>query len=80
MTESSYSLTDAATEEGNAAELFDAVGQLAGRLDLKSLERVYILQTLAAVNGSRKAAVACLGISERTLRHKLRQYRLETSN
>lgn len=80
MTESSNSRADAATAQATATELFDAVGQLAGRLDLKSLERVYILQTLAAVNGSRKAAVAHLGISERTLRHKLRQYRLETSN
>lgn len=44
--------------------------------DIKSLEREYILQTLAAVNGSRKLAVQKLGISERTLRYKLQQYRL----
>src|SRR5690606_31858733 len=31
--------------------------------DIKSLEREYILQTLAAVNGSRKLAVQKLGIS-----------------
>jgi two-component system response regulator FlrC len=46
----------------------------AGR-DMKSLERAHILETLAAVNGSRKLAVARLGISERTLRYKLNQYR-----
>jgi two-component system response regulator FlrC len=44
--------------------------------DIKSLERAHILETLAAVNGSRKLAVARLGISERTLRYKLNQYRL----
>lgn len=44
--------------------------------DIKSLEREHILQTLAAVNGSRKLAVQRLGISERTLRYKLQQYRL----
>lgn len=56
-------------------ELAAAVRQLAGRLDLRSLERLFILQTLAAVNGSRKIAVARLGISERTLRNKLHEYR-----
>ena len=58
-------------------ELANAVRTLAGKLDLRSLERLYILQTLATVNGSRRAAVARLGISERTLRNKLQQYRLQ---
>lgn len=44
--------------------------------DIKSLERKHILETLAAVNGSRKLAVKKLGISERTLRYKLQQYRM----
>ncbi|MCE7913510.1 MAG: sigma-54-dependent Fis family transcriptional regulator [Nitrosomonas sp. PRO4] len=43
--------------------------------DIKALERKHILETLAAVNGSRKLAVKRLGISERTLRYKLQQYR-----
>jgi two-component system response regulator FlrC len=43
--------------------------------DIKTLERKHILETLAAVNGSRKMAVKKLGISERTLRYKLQQYR-----
>lgn len=60
-------------------ELTRAVRVLAGRLDLRSLERLVILQTLATVNGSRRAAVARLGISERTLRNKLQQYRLDTA-
>ncbi|SEN31221.1 sigma-54-dependent transcriptional regulator [Nitrosomonas marina] len=44
-------------------------------LDMKALERKHIMDTLAAVNGSRKLAVQRLGISERTLRYKLQQYR-----
>lgn len=44
--------------------------------DMKTLERKHILETLAAVNGSRKLAVKKLGISERTLRYKLQQYRM----
>lgn len=46
-------------------------------MDMKSLERAHITATLLAVNGSRKLAVERLGISERALRYKLRQYRLE---
>jgi two-component system response regulator FlrC len=45
--------------------------------DLRSLERAHILETLAAVNGVRKAAAERLGMSERTLRYKLQQYRLD---
>ncbi|MGH8666355.1 MAG: sigma-54-dependent transcriptional regulator [Burkholderiales bacterium] len=45
--------------------------------DIKSLERDHILTTLKEVHGSRKLAVQRLGISERTLRYKLQQYRLE---
>ncbi|MCB1984711.1 MAG: sigma-54-dependent Fis family transcriptional regulator [Burkholderiales bacterium] len=44
-------------------------------LDMKALEKKHILETLEAVNGSRKLAVQRLGISERTLRYKLQQYR-----
>ncbi|MCK7498323.1 MAG: helix-turn-helix domain-containing protein [Comamonadaceae bacterium] len=40
---------------------------------MKDLERQHILETLAAVGGSRKQAVERLGISERTLRYKLQQ-------
>jgi two-component system response regulator FlrC len=45
--------------------------------DIKTLERDHILATLKDVGGSRKLAVQRLGISERTLRYKLQQYRLE---
>ena len=44
---------------------------------MKDLEREHILQVLKEVGGSRKRAVAQLGISERTLRYKLQQYRQE---
>jgi two-component system response regulator FlrC len=43
--------------------------------DLKSLEKAHIMATLASVNDSRKLAAQKLGMSERTLRHKLQQYR-----
>ncbi len=46
--------------------------------DMKSLEKKHIMDVLASVNGSRKLAVQKLGISERTLRYKLQQYRLES--
>jgi two-component system response regulator FlrC len=61
-------------------EMASAVKVLAGKLDLRSLERLYILQTLITLNGSRRAAVERLGISERTLRNKLQQYRLNTAS
>ena len=43
--------------------------------NMNDLEREHILETLAAVGGSRKLAGERLGMSERTLRHKLKQYR-----
>jgi two-component system response regulator FlrC len=43
--------------------------------NMRDLEREHILDTLAAVSGSRKLAGERLGMSERTLRHKLKQYR-----
>jgi two-component system response regulator FlrC len=49
-------------------------------LDMKSVERKHIMDTLRAVNGSRKLAIERLGISERTLRYKLQRYRLEMPN
>lgn len=49
-----------------------------GRVDtMKNLEREHILRTLAEAGGSRKLAIERLGISERTLRYKLQQYRDE---
>jgi two-component system response regulator FlrC len=48
-----------------------------GSANMRDLERQHILDTLAKVGGSRKKAVELLGISERTLRYKLAQYREE---
>ncbi|WP_428826976.1 sigma-54-dependent transcriptional regulator [Azonexus sp. IMCC34842] len=45
--------------------------------NMKDLEREHILRTLSEVGGSRKMAIDRLGISERTLRYKLQQYRDE---
>ncbi len=44
--------------------------------ELRDVEREHILEMLAAAGGSRKLAGQRLGIPERTLRYKLRQYRL----
>jgi two-component system response regulator FlrC len=61
----------------SAPALRAAPGADAAATDIKSLEREHILATLREVGGSRKLAVQRLGISERTLRYKLQQYRLE---
>jgi two-component system response regulator FlrC len=42
---------------------------------LGDVERAHILETLVAVGGSRKLASERLGMPERTLRYKLKQYR-----
>ena len=53
-----------------------SVASAAAKTDnMRDLEREHILETLAAVGGSRKLAGERLGMSERTLRHKLKQYR-----
>lgn len=52
-------------------------GKKADNMNMKDLEREHILRTLAEVGGSRKLAIERLGISERTLRYKLQQYRDE---
>ncbi len=81
MEQDNRHLAAAAPESvSEADELTNAVRVLAGKLDLRSLEKMYILQTLETVNGSRRAAVERLGISERTLRNKLQQYRLQALN
>ena len=45
--------------------------------NMRDLEREHILATLRECQGSRKLTVEKLGISERTLRYKLQQYRNE---
>jgi two-component system, response regulator FlrC len=45
--------------------------------NMRDLEKQHILEVLRSVGGSRKKAVEKLGISERTLRYKLQQYRDE---
>jgi two-component system response regulator FlrC len=55
-----------------------APAENAARSDkMRERERAHILETLAASGGSRKLAGERLGMPERTLRHKLRQYRQE---
>jgi len=49
---------------------------LAGR-SWDQVERELIMTTLARVNGNRKRAAQLMGMGERTLRNRLREYRLE---
>jgi two-component system response regulator FlrC len=63
--------TAAAASSGTLAASAPASGEL------RDVERAHILETLAAAGGSRKLAGQRLGMPERTLRHKLRQYRLQ---
>ena len=46
-------------------------------VDVRSMERQHILKVLDRVGGNRKRAVELLGISERTLRYKLKLWREE---
>ena len=54
-----------------------AAAQATRPANMKDLEREHILGTLRELGGSRKKTVEKLGISERTLRYKLQQYRDE---
>jgi transcriptional regulator with PAS, ATPase and Fis domain len=42
--------------------------------DMETVERRHILRVLSHVNGNRKQAAELLGISERGLRYKLKNY------
>ena len=73
-------LLDAAVTEAPSGGAGPASGltEVEKRADnMKDLERDHILRTLTEVGGSRKMAIERLGISERTLRYKLQQYRDE---
>lgn len=54
-----------------------SAAEVARPANMKELEREHILATLREVGGSRRRAVERLGMSERTLRYKLQQYRSE---
>jgi two-component system response regulator FlrC len=64
-------------------DLFDHTVETAGSSELQAgqsvdeMERKLIMTTLDQTNGNRTHAAKLLGISLRTLRNKLREYRLE---
>ena len=66
-----------AAEPANHADAPLAAPPAERPANMKDLEREHILKVLREVGGSRKRAVEQLGISERTLRYKLQQYREE---
>ncbi|MDP2828837.1 MAG: sigma-54 dependent transcriptional regulator [Sulfuricellaceae bacterium] len=59
--------------------VFAEKGKADEPVDMASVKKAHILETLETVGGSRKLAAERLGISERTLRYKLQQYRDEDS-
>jgi two-component system response regulator FlrC len=59
----------------SAGSPLESAGTRSG--NMRDLERDHILATLREMGGSRKKTVEKLGISERTLRYKLQQYRDE---
>jgi two-component system response regulator FlrC len=49
-------------------------------MSLAEVEKLLILETLKSVNGSQKKAAEILGVSTRTLRNKLNEYKQLTSD
>ncbi len=71
-------LSPAVSKPGLAAEAAPVIASTtegAKANTMRDLEREHILEVLASVGGSRKLACEHLDMSERTLRHKLKQYR-----
>lgn len=60
-----------------AQEIEAAVKVLAGKMDLATVERLFILETVAGMSGTQQAKADRLGITVRTLRSKLKRYRAE---
>lgn len=61
----------------NTSQLETSPSPVSTTDNMKELERKHILDTLSSVAGVRKLAAEKLGMSERTLRYKLAQYREE---
>jgi two-component system response regulator HydG len=53
----------------------DGIGELVGR-PLEEVEKLYIAETLKATGGNREEAASLLGIGERTLYRKIKEYGL----
>lgn len=65
-------------ETATSAAPQEKIAAAGAAMDMKSLEKAHILEMLASVGGSRKLTAEKLGMSERTLRYKLQQYREES--
>ncbi len=63
-----------------SSEPFEMVTQDASIPSLRQMERKLIMTTLDQTNGNRTHAAKLLGISLRTLRNKLREYRMEEAS
>jgi two-component system response regulator FlrC len=67
---------NAGTAAPEAAPLGDGVDKIAPGISVREMEEKLIWKTLAEVRNNRTEAAKLLGISVRTLRNKLKQYRL----
>ncbi|MDR2636969.1 MAG: sigma-54 dependent transcriptional regulator [Zoogloeaceae bacterium] len=74
---SAVALNPAACVPEAPEEKLENSGKTADNMNMRDLEREHILRVLAEEHGSRRSTAARLGISERTLRYKLKQYRDE---
>jgi DNA-binding NtrC family response regulator len=63
--------TGSTPDEGSAAE------EIEGILTMEEIEREHILQALKATSGNRTKAAELLAINVRTLRNKIRQYKID---
>jgi two-component system response regulator HydG len=59
------------TDDGQAGTLSSLVGK-----PLSELERLFIVETLDQTGGNREAAAEMLGIGQRTLYRKIKEYNL----
>lgn len=56
----------------------EPIQKQSGHYTLKDLERLHVINVLISKSGNRTRAAKVLGITRRTLQHKLKQYDLET--
>ncbi|HEB75364.1 MAG TPA: sigma-54-dependent Fis family transcriptional regulator [Nitrospirae bacterium] len=69
-------LNSSGTIEGSDFMIEKVSGQKQDAKTIKEMEKDLILRTLKATNGNRTRTAECLGITVRTLRNKLNEYRL----
>ena len=70
-------LTKSSVPKGSTPDEGAAAEQTEGILTMEEIEREHILQALTATGGNRTKAAELLAINVRTLRNKIRQYKID---